>query len=138
MVGLLEEPPTQSAVSNWWTMIMGDILKYPVGGGPSTKPSYTSVIFAGMTVLFSIISAVSVSGWVLGSTKATIDSLRELVSLDHTETREHIDAMIGNINSLSVAESSLASQVDALRQAIVQERQDRLDSERRLYGMPRH
>jgi hypothetical protein len=114
---------------------MGNIMRFPVQGDPeSGSTRYISVALAGMSAAIGLISALVFCGVVFGSAEADVRNLGALLQLDHNEVRASIDKLTANVDSLAIHDSALSSQVDALKSALVQERADRLDTERRFWS----
>jgi uncharacterized protein HemX len=114
---------------------MGDVLKYPLKDPATNNVNFSLAIFAGMTLLLSIGSAAVVSAWILGASNAAtthdIANLVALVRLDHDETARHLDSLSNTVSMLATQAGTNSSQIGDLRQAIQQERQDRIDWENR-------
>jgi hypothetical protein len=101
--------------------------------GESRISNTVTIVVATITVVLSVIVATTSSTWILSGTSVKIDSLTTLWQRDHQETSAHIDRLTSNVNSLSIQSSSIMVQIENLKQALIAERADRLESERRFY-----
>ena len=117
--------------------IMRNVTDFPVDRDRGATPRRVSVTFAVLSVLGSAVLATATAavtgGMMMGRVEADLASLT--TQLDRTALA--ITAVTNNVNSVGLQTATLAAQVDALRQALVQERADRLDAERRLFDQQR-
>jgi hypothetical protein len=115
---------------------MADIRKFPLGSGDDTAAGRRlSIGFAIAAVVFSVIVAAVTGTWVTaqtaGASGARIDNLTTVMQRDHDEQTRHIDQLMSLIGSVGNQAAIQGAQIEALRQAITQERGERLDYEQR-------
>lgn len=111
--------------------LLAEVLKFPQGEmGGGYKQFY---VFAAIVGIILPIATGTITGSVmLGRASAQIESLGRELDQDHKETKGQINSLTSNVSSVSIQASSLAAQVESLRQLLVQERSDRLESERNI------
>lgn len=118
---------------------MTEVVHFPDGRQqpPEDRPrgdQRISLTFAGTAVGLSVLCAVLTGGFLMGQATVKIESLAETVREGHSKTQKQIDALVVNTNSVAIQASSLAAQIDHLRQALQQERAERLDDIRHYFG----
>ena len=118
---------------------MAEISKFPFDRQPppgQRAPAYVSVGLAAASVVLAVSVAATVSGWIMGSfvagEKAQMASLLTLWDSDHKEMSAHLKLMMGDIKNLSAQESAQAREIVSIRDMLSREKQDRLESERRI------
>jgi len=119
--------------------MLGNVSKFPFSQDPGANQtfSWTSTVFAGVTVLLSLLSAAVISATILATTKTQLSDLVFVVSSDHTVTQQYITASSAAMANLMAQTSALTAQINSLNDRLSQERADRIESEHRLENRQR-
>jgi hypothetical protein len=109
---------------------MGNVARFPLGSQPDSVPNWVGALFAGCVAVMSIGGALLTSGMMLGRVDTTMANQSALIQRDHEETTKQIDALTANVTSIATQSAAIQVQVSNLRDALAQERADRLSGER--------
>lgn len=95
---------------------------------PDGSRSYWSVIFAGCTIVLAILGGVLAAGSYVGTFKTELDQAAKI----EVQQQVKIDQLTDAIAALTAGEASATAQITSLRQALDDERQERIDLEHSL------